>query len=60
VRLRGPSKGTGEPVGLAGTILVTGIAPVMVASLGASSIPPIIIITPANQIHPTQPVASSW
>src|SRR5262245_7223799 len=32
-------------IGLAGTILVTGIAPVMVASLGASSIPPIIIIT---------------
>jgi amino acid transporter len=32
-------------IGLAGTILVTGIAPTMVASLGASSIPPIIIVT---------------
>ncbi len=32
-------------IGLAGTILVTGIAPVMVTSLGASSIPVIIVIT---------------
>jgi amino acid transporter len=32
-------------VGLAGTILVTGIAPVMVTSLGAASIPLIIAIT---------------
>ena len=32
-------------IGLAGTILVTGIAPVMVTSLGASSIPIIIIVT---------------
>lgn len=32
-------------IGLAGTILVTGIAPVMVVSLGAASIPPIIIVT---------------
>ena len=32
-------------IGLAGTILVTGIAPVMVTSLGASSIPPIVIVT---------------
>ncbi len=32
-------------IGLAGTILVTGIAPVMVTSLGASSIPITIIIT---------------
>jgi amino acid transporter len=32
-------------IGLAGTILVTGIAPVMVTTLGASSIPIIIIIT---------------
>src|SRR5438552_6868519 len=32
-------------IGVAGPILVTGIAPVMVASLGASSIPPIIIGT---------------
>jgi len=32
-------------IGLAGTILVTGIAPVMVTTLGASSIPVIIIIT---------------
>src|SRR6187455_1077851 len=32
-------------VGLAGTILVTGIAPVMVTSLGAASIPVIIVIT---------------
>src|SRR5437660_2063082 len=32
-------------IGLAGTILVTGIAPVMVTSLGASAIPVIIFIT---------------
>ena len=32
-------------IGLAGTILVTGIAPVMVTSLGAASIPIIILIT---------------
>src|SRR4051812_35570983 len=32
-------------VGLAGTILVTGIAPVMVTTLGASSIPLIVVIT---------------
>ena len=32
-------------VGLAGTILVTGIAPVMVTTLGAASIPLIVIIT---------------
>ena len=32
-------------IGLAGTILVTGIAPVMVTTLGASSIPVIIIVT---------------
>ena len=32
-------------IGLAGTILVTGIAPVMVTSLGASSIPPIVLVT---------------
>ena len=32
-------------IGLAGTILVTGIAPVMVTTLGAASIPPTIIIT---------------
>jgi amino acid transporter len=32
-------------IGLAGTILVTGIAPVMVTSLGASAIPIIILIT---------------
>ena len=32
-------------IGLAGTILVTGIAPVMVTSLGASSIPSIVIVT---------------
>src|SRR6266568_5956891 len=32
-------------IGLAGTILVTGIAPVMVTSLGASSIPIIVFIT---------------
>src|SRR3982750_464404 len=32
-------------IGLAGTILVTGIAPVMVTTLGAASIPVIIMIT---------------
>jgi len=32
-------------IGLAGTILVTGIAPVMVTSLGAASIPLIVVIT---------------
>jgi amino acid transporter len=32
-------------IGLAGTILVTGIAPVMVTELGAASIPVIIVIT---------------
>jgi len=32
-------------IGLAGTILVTGIAPIMVTTLGASSIPPTIVIT---------------
>src|SRR6202162_4762855 len=32
-------------IGLAGTILVTGIAPVMVTALGASAIPVIILIT---------------
>jgi len=32
-------------IGLAGTILVTGIAPVMVTTLGAASIPVIVIIT---------------
>src|SRR3989440_1568445 len=32
-------------IGLAGTILVTGIAPVMVTSLGASAIPSIVLIT---------------
>src|SRR5919202_5599571 len=32
-------------VGLAGVILVTGIAPVMVTSLGAASIPLIVVIT---------------
>jgi amino acid transporter len=32
-------------IGLAGTILVTGIAPVMVTSLGASAIPVMIVIT---------------
>jgi amino acid transporter len=32
-------------IGLAGTILVTGIAPVMVTSLGAASIPSIVVIT---------------
>src|SRR5467141_4335455 len=32
-------------IGLAGTILVTGIAPVMVTSIGAASIPSIVIVT---------------
>ena len=32
-------------IGLAGTILVTGIAPVMVTSLGAAAIPLIIVLT---------------
>jgi amino acid transporter len=32
-------------IGLAGTILVTGIAPVMVTSLGAASVPVILVIT---------------
>src|SRR5438067_12778245 len=32
-------------IGLAGTILVTGIAPVMVTTLGAASIPIIIFVT---------------
>src|SRR2546421_7564783 len=32
-------------IGLAGTILVTGIAPVMVTTLGAASIPIIVVIT---------------
>src|SRR5918912_83746 len=32
-------------IGLAGTILVTGIAPIMVTSLGAASIPLIVVIT---------------
>src|SRR5258708_27165152 len=32
-------------IGLAGTILVTGIAPVMVTQMGAASIPSIVIIT---------------
>ena len=32
-------------IGLAGTILVTGIAPVMVTELGAASIPVIFVIT---------------
>src|SRR4051812_17037617 len=32
-------------IGLAGTILVTGIAPVMVTSLGAAAIPVIILVT---------------
>jgi amino acid transporter len=32
-------------IGLAGTILVTGIAPVMVTSLGAASVPVIVVVT---------------
>ena len=35
-------------IGLAGTILVTGIAPVMVTSLGAASIPTIVAVTVAG------------
>src|ERR1700759_3588186 len=35
----------GFVIGLAGTILVTGIAPVMVTELGASSVPVIVFIT---------------
>src|SRR6201992_3928086 len=45
----GPPKTTngwgGFVIGLAGTILVTGIAPVMVTELGAASVPVIVIIT---------------
>src|SRR6185437_12298942 len=37
-------------IGLAGTILVTGIAPVMVTTLGASSIPIIIVVTVSGYI----------
>src|SRR2546423_186322 len=37
--------GGGFGSGLAGTILVTGIAPVMVTSLGAASIPVMVVIT---------------
>src|SRR2546429_2806713 len=37
-------------IGLAGTILVTGIAPVMVTALGASSIPIIIVVTVSGYI----------
>ena len=37
-------------IGLAGTILVTGIAPVMVTELGAASIPVIVIITVSGYI----------
>src|SRR5437763_7900517 len=37
-------------VGLAGTILVTGIAPVMVTTLGAASIPLIVVITITGDI----------
>ena len=32
-------------IGLAGTILVTGIAPIMVTTLGAASVPVIVVIT---------------
>jgi amino acid transporter len=32
-------------IGLAGTILVTGIAPIMVTTFGAAAIPPIVLIT---------------
>ncbi len=32
-------------IGLAGTILVTGIAPLLVTSLGASAVPPTVLIT---------------
>src|SRR5437660_12734484 len=37
-------------IGLAGTILVTGIAPVMVTELGASSVPVIVVITISGYI----------
>jgi amino acid transporter len=37
-------------IGLAGTILVTGIAPVMVTELGAASVPVIIVITISGYI----------
>jgi len=37
-------------IGLAGTILVTGIAPVMVTSLGAASIPVIFVITVSGYV----------
>src|SRR5690242_9827798 len=37
-------------IGLAGTILVTGIAPVMVTTLGAASIPLIVVITISGYI----------
>src|SRR5437660_9612842 len=37
-------------IGLAGTILVTGIAPVMVTQLGAASVPVIVIITISGYI----------
>ncbi|MBV9916779.1 MAG: APC family permease [Solirubrobacterales bacterium] len=37
-------------IGLAGTILVTGIAPVMVTSLGAASVPVIVVITISGYI----------
>jgi amino acid transporter len=37
-------------IGLAGTILVTGIAPVMVTELGAASVPVIVIITISGYI----------
>jgi amino acid transporter len=37
-------------IGLAGTILVTGIAPVMVTSLGAASIPIIVVITVSGYV----------
>ena len=37
-------------IGLAGTILVTGIAPVMVTELGAASVPVIVVITISGYI----------
>src|SRR5437773_7372609 len=37
-------------IGLAGTILVTGIAPVMVNALGAASIPIIIVVTTSGYL----------
>jgi amino acid transporter len=37
-------------IGLAGTILVTGIAPVMVTQLGAASVPVIVVITISGYI----------